>query len=146
MEVDEPQHQPGFSEDEAGAAVVFALVSRLASVVLSSLPTQSLSAATSEQVRVSLLEFRSEVVHHALFKCIKALKNKNGKKEDTWPIEVSLSGILRLLYAVNVSKNLSLPCEVDVKIYLKLMELLTEEDLLPELTVEVVRTRLFFSF
>ena len=138
MEVDEPQPQPGFSEDEAEAAVVFALVSRLASVVLSSLPTQSLSAATLEQVRASVLDFRSEVVHHALLKCLKALKNKKGKEEDTWPIEVCLSGILRLLYAMNVSKNLSLPSGVDV--YSKLKDLLTGSDLLPELVVEVVST------
>lgn len=133
MEVDEP--------DDGAPAVVFALVNRLASVVLSSLPMQSLSASTLEQVRVSLVEFRSQVLYQAILKCLKALKKnkKRGGEDVWWPVEVSLLGMLRLLYAMNVSRNLSIPCEMDMKIHSKMIELLSEGNILPELIVEVVR-------
>ena len=139
------------------SSVRFALITRLASVVLSSLPTHSLSPSTLQGVQKSLLSFRSDVLHHDISKCLKALKKKRKKgssgseKVDAWAIEIMLSALLRILYAMNVSRNLTVPTmEVVEKDHARLIEvMIPSEDLLPELTLEVVcmfpiRSRLVF--
>ena len=133
------------------SSVKFALIARLVSVILSSLPTQSLSPSTLQEVRQSLLDFRSDVLHHDISKCHKALKKKkkkgDGEMAGVWAIEIMLSAVLRILYAMNVSRNLSMPpTEVVEKNHARLTEMMVQsEDLLPELTLEVVCCVLLFD-
>jgi len=127
----------GDETDGSDVAVVYCLASRLASVVLSSLPIQSLSAETLEEVRPSLAEFRNEFVHYAISKGVKALKKRNDS--DKWAVEICLATNLRLLYALNVSRNLVLPLAAETKIHSRLTEMLSgDEDVLPELILEMV--------
>jgi len=134
MDVDDTSASMGES------SVKFALTTRLASVILSSLPTQSLSPSTLQEVQKSLRDFRTDVLHHDISKCFKALKKKKvvGETVDIWAIEIMLSALLRILYAMNVSRNLSMPTEIVEKNHARLIKVIPSENPLPELTLEVV--------
>ncbi|CAA7264694.1 unnamed protein product [Cyclocybe aegerita] len=118
-------------------AVTYALVARMASVVLSSLPIKSLSSDTQEKVRTSLEDFRSTFIEHSISKPLKSLK----KREDTdvWAPEVSLVANLRFLYALGISGDLSLSSHIDAEIQAKILSLVAQDGQLPELTLELFR-------
>jgi hypothetical protein len=116
-------------------AVMYSLTCRLTSVVLSSLPMSSLSDFTQEAASLLLQNLRTDFVHHAISKSLKLLRKSNAP--NTWPIEITLAANLRLLYALDVSRMLSLPQKFDVKMYNKL-SLLEHEAVLPELAMETV--------
>lgn len=117
-------------------AVTYSLICRLASAVMSSLPIHSLSLDALKSVKDSVLEFRTNFIDQAVLKSIKAMK----KHVDMalWSSEITLAATLRLLYALNVSRNLSLPDSYDEKRVKKLIGLAANDDLLPELTLELV--------
>lgn len=125
------------SADLDDLAVQYSLIARLSSVVLSSLPMSSLSGPTQEEVRRVVDSFRSDFIHNALSKAVKLLR----KRGDTgmWAIEVALAASLRLLYALDVSRNLCLPPAYDAKLNGKILDLVADDTLLPELTLELVR-------
>ena len=124
------------STDLDDLAVQYSLVARLSSVVLSSLPMSSLPGPAQEEVRRVIDAFRSDFIHHALSKAVKLLR-KRGDTE-MWAIEVALAASLRLLYALDVSRNLCLPLAYDAKLNGKILELVADDTLLPELTLELV--------
>ncbi|KAJ3508060.1 hypothetical protein NLJ89_g5963 [Agrocybe chaxingu] len=117
--------------------VRYALVARLASVVLSSLAIKSLSSDTQEEVRTSLEGFRSAFIEPSISNSLKSLK----KAADTeiWALEISLVANLRFLYALGVSRNLSLPGGTNAKIQGKMLSLIARDGQLPELTLELFR-------
>ncbi|KDR84752.1 hypothetical protein GALMADRAFT_217814 [Galerina marginata CBS 339.88] len=121
--------------------VTYSLISRLGSVVLSSLPMSSLSSERLTEVRQLLDDFRAGFIYTAISKSIKVVK-KN-VDTDIWSAEVTVASTLRLLYALDVSGNLSLPPHKDEKTMKKVVELLERDDLLPELTLELYRTLLY---
>lgn len=125
------------SVDLDNLAINYALIARLSSVVLSSLPMSSLSGSTRKEVQRLVSEFRKDFIHHKLLKCVKLLK-KRGEVE-IWSIEVVFAASLRLLYALDVSRNLSLPPSYDGKLNAKVLEIVGDDTLLPELTFELVR-------
>lgn len=124
----------GYSDN---LAVTYSLICRLVSVVLSSLPVPSISADTLEEVQRLLNDFRSGFLHHSIAKSIKVIKKQSG--EDIWSAEVTITANLRLLYALNVSRNLSLLPLHDEKLDKRVVDSTVNEELLPELVLELVR-------
>lgn len=126
--------------DMTELAVTYCLVANLTSIVLSSLPVQSLPSDIFEGLQVCLVEFRSEISHHTISKALKVLK-----KQDAWSTEVVLASALRLLYALDTLKNPSLPSNHTTKLSKKLVDLSDNDELLPELTLELFRVLLCIS-
>lgn len=118
-------------------AVTYCLVAKLTSIVLSSLPVQSLPTDILEEVRVSIVDFRTKFVHHAISKSMKILKKQSDT--DTWSTEVVLASTLRLLFTLDTSNYPSLPPNHITKLSKKLADLSGNNELLPELTLELVR-------
>jgi len=126
------------SEESEILVITYSLTCRLASVVLSSLPMPSLSAESLETVRHTIEEFRADTIHHAISKSLKLVKKQDD--QGLWPTEVATVAILRLRYALDISRNFSLSHICDEKVAAKIIELLDGLELLPELTLELVRT------
>lgn len=118
-------------------AVTYSFLCRFAAVVLSSLPMTSLSLTTQEEVNLLLQNIWVDFVQHAVSKSLKLLKKSGGV--DAWLLEITLASNLRLLYALGVSRKLSLPAQLDVKLCNKMGQLV-QEVALPELAVEMVRS------
>jgi len=125
-----------FENDPDEPAITYSLVAQLSLVVLSSLPLASLSSTNLKAVQQSLVDFRTDFVHHTLSKSVKAIKKPGNI--DFWAGEVSTVATLRLLYALDVSRNLALPLETDEKLCKKLLELAFSDGILPELNLELV--------
>jgi hypothetical protein len=117
-------------------AVTYCVVANLTSIVLSSLPVQSLPSDILEELRAIIVDFRTEFVHHSISKALKVLKKKGGT--DPWSTEVILASTLRLLYVLDTSKCPSLPLNHITKLFTKLTDLSGNDELLPELTLELV--------
>lgn len=118
-------------------AVTYCLITNLTSIVLSSLPLHSLPSDILEELRVCIVDFRMDFVHYTISKALKDLKKQGDM--DAWPTEVVLASTLRLLYTLDMSKNLSLPPSHMTKLFKKLLDLSSNDELLPELTLELVR-------
>lgn len=118
-------------------AVTYCLITNLTSIVLSSLPLHSLPSDILEELRVCIVDFRTNFVHYTISKALKDLKKQGDM--DAWPTEVVLASTLRLLYTLEMSKNLSLPKSHMTKLFKKLLDLSSNDKLLPELTLELVR-------
>ena len=126
-----------FENDPEELAITYSLVAQLSSVVLSSLPLASLSSTNLKAIQQSLVDFRTDFVHHTLSKSVKAIKKQGNS--DSGAGEVSMVATLRLLYALDVSRNLALPLETDEKLCKKMLELAFNDGTLPELNLELVR-------
>uniref|UniRef100_A0A8H7Y6I5 Nucleolar 27S pre-rRNA processing Urb2/Npa2 C-terminal domain-containing protein n=1 Tax=Psilocybe cubensis TaxID=181762 RepID=A0A8H7Y6I5_PSICU len=122
-------------------AVTYSLVCRLASVVLSSLPVPSLSADALEDTQRLLNEFRSGFLHQSLAKSMKIVKKQGSA--NAWCLEIAIAANLRLLYALNVSKNLYLPLAHDDKVDKRVLDLTAKSEVLPELVLELYRNILY---
>ena len=118
-------------------AVTFCLVANLTSIILSSLPVQSLPLDILEKLRSLIVDFRTGFVHHTISQALKVLKNQGDM--EAWSTEVILASTLRLLYALDMSKYPSLPPNHITKLFNRLADLSTNDELLPELTLELVR-------
>jgi hypothetical protein len=117
-------------------AVTYCLVANLTSIILSSLPVQSLPSDILEELRAFIVDFRTEFVHHTISKTSKVLKKQGDI--DAWSTEVVLASTLRLLYALDTSKYPSLPLNHIKKLVKKLADLSSNDEILPELTLELV--------
>jgi len=118
-------------------AVTYCLVANLTSIILSSLPVQSLPLDILEKLRSLIVDFRTGFVHHTISQALKVLKRQGGM--EVWSTEVILASTLRLLYALDTSKYPSLPPDHNTKLLKRLADLSTNDELLPELTLELVR-------
>jgi hypothetical protein len=118
-------------------AVTYCLVANLTSIILSSLPVQSLPLDILEKLRSSIVDFRTGFVHHTISQALKVLR-KQGDME-AWSTEVILASTLRLQYALDISKYPSLPPNHITKLFKRLADLSTNDELLPELTLGLVR-------
>ena len=117
-------------------AITYSLVAQLSSVVLSALPLASLSSTSLKDVQQLLVDFRTDFVHHTLSKSVKAIRKRGNS--NCWAGEVSMVATLRLLYALDVSRNLALPLDIDEKLCKKMLELAFNDNILPELNLELV--------
>ena len=118
-------------------AITYCLVANLTSTILSSLPVRSLPLDILEKLRCLIVDFRTGFVHHTISQALKVLK-KQGDME-AWSTEVILASTLRLLYALDISKYPSLPPNHITKLLKRLANLLINDHLQPELTLELVR-------
>jgi hypothetical protein len=131
--------KPGATLENAAEelAITYFLIAQLSSVVLSALPLASLSPGNLDHVQQLLVDFRTDFVCHTLSKSIKAIKKQGNS--DFWVGEVSMVATLRLLYALDVSRKLALPPQMDEKFCKKMLELAFNDGVLPELSLELVR-------
>ncbi|KIM48444.1 hypothetical protein M413DRAFT_440178 [Hebeloma cylindrosporum] len=127
--------------DAEELAITYSLVAQLSSLVLSALPLASLSSTNLKTVQQLLVDFRTDFVHHTLLKSVKAI-SKQGNS-DFWAGEVSMVANLRLLYALDISRNLALPVEINEKLCKKMLELAFHDSTLPELNLELFRLLLY---
>lgn len=118
-------------------AVTYCLVADLTSIILSSLPVQSLPLDILEKLRSLIVDFRTGFVHHTISQALKVLKKQ--RDMEAWSTEVILASTLRLLYALDISKYPSLPPNHITKLFKRLANYLNNDELLPELTLEIVR-------
>ena len=128
---------PANDSDMKELAVTYCLVANLTSIILSSLPVQSLPLDILEKLRSLIVDFRTGFVHNTISQSLKGLK-KQGDTE-AWSTEVILASTLRLLYALDISKYPSLPPNHITKLFKRLADLSTNDEILPELTLESVR-------
>lgn len=144
-DAERPQKKPKMSttvtandgSDMKELAVTYCLVANLTSIILSSLPVQSLPLDILEKIRSLIVDFRTGFVHHTISQALKVLKKQ--RDMEAWSTEVILASTLRLLYTLDISKYPSLPTNHSTKLFKKLADLLTNDELLPELSLELVR-------
>ena len=122
--------------DPESVAVTYCLVARLASTLLSSLPTQSLPPISQKMVRECVEEFRASFLQQTLSKVLKlVLQNSN-----TWPAQIIAAATLQVQYTINRSTNFALSPNFNSKLSKKMMDALENDELLPELSLEIVRS------
>ncbi|KAF8624871.1 hypothetical protein AX15_005748 [Amanita polypyramis BW_CC] len=120
-------------------AVRLSLLATLASVVLSSLPARSLPS----EERTSLIDvvdpLRASFVAKVVNKLSKKLRRHSS--HEVWRWQICAVAALRMGYVLDMSRNLGLPqpTECNAKLSKKLEELAGNEDVLPELSLEVFR-------
>lgn len=127
--------------DPESVAVTYCLVARLASTLLFSLPTQSLPPMSQEKVRECIEEFRASFLQKTLSKVLKlALQDSN-----TWPAQVIAAATLQVQYTLDRSTNVALSPNFDSKLSKKMMNALEDDELLPELSLEIFRHHLHYA-
>jgi len=131
--VGKQEHQ---DTDPESVAVTYCLVARLASTLLSSLPTQSLPPMSQEKVRECVEEFRASFLQQTLFKALKlVLQDSN-----TWPAQVIALATLQVQYTLDRSTNFALSPNFNSKLSKKMTDVLENDELLPGLSLEIVRS------
>ena len=132
-----PVYKEGEDEEKSrlsqDLAIRFAVLARLGSVVLSSLPLHLLHSSEAEGLRQEIVDFRTETLHKSVSSSL-----KSSKKRERWPAEVVTAASLRLIYALNVAPPLGLPSDADAEVYSKIEKALSKSDTLPELKLEMV--------
>jgi hypothetical protein len=116
-------------------AVTYCLVARLASTLLSSLPTQSLPPMSQEKVCECVEEFRASFLQQTLSKVLNlVLRDSN-----TWPAQVIAASTLQVQYTLDRSTNFALSPKFNSKLSKKMKDALENDELLPGLSLEIVR-------
>ncbi|KAJ7655049.1 Urb2/Npa2 family-domain-containing protein [Mycena polygramma] len=122
------------TESSDRLAATFCFSARLASIVLTSLPLQALPDTTLQEVNNSINEIRSAFLPRALSKALKIIR-KN--VSNSWASQVVAAAILRLQYALDTPHT--------EKLWAKLGSESEDEQILPELSLEIFRMLLKWS-
>lgn len=131
--VGKQEHQ---DTDPESVAVEYCLVARLASTLLSSLPTQSLPPMSQQKVRQCVEEFRASFLQKTLSKVLNlVLQDSN-----TWPAQVIAAATLQVQYTLDRSTNFALSPSFNSKLSKKMTDVLENDELLPGLSLEIVRS------
>jgi hypothetical protein len=150
-------------DDVDNLAVAYALASRIAQIVLGSVPLHNLPADQAEEVRTSASQFYSDFVQHHVGRLAKTvLKQNEGSEKDlgnvsskkkrkqrseevveaNWASQIVLCALLKLQYALERAANLALPMhtgEEEGKVTKRIVGLLKlQQHVLPELVLELV--------
>ncbi|KAJ7597284.1 Urb2/Npa2 family-domain-containing protein [Mycena floridula] len=124
-------------------AVAFSLSARLATVILSSLPSQSLTLAMREETSALLDEFQRSSLRKALSKLLKTITQT--KDDEGWTSKAALAALLRLHHVLNLEDSLvNREPYYNDKLVKKLAEIY-DNDQLPELNIEIVRMLLMYT-
>ncbi|KAJ7431795.1 hypothetical protein B0H11DRAFT_836888 [Mycena galericulata] len=115
-------------------ALTFSFSARLASVVLTALPLQALSDITLREVNDSISDMRSGFLPRSLTKTLKIIRNNVA---DSWRSQITAASILRLEYALDTPYT--------EKLWSKIETSSEDENLLPELNLEIFRILLKWS-
>ncbi|EAU93316.2 hypothetical protein CC1G_08629 [Coprinopsis cinerea okayama7 len=173
MDVDGESPSPATAskgeQDPDILAASFTLSSRLAQIVLGSLPLHTLSQEQHDEVHPPLKSFFADFVQHHISKSVKALAkdateresspDKSGKSSKRkhrdaeegegasgdWASQITLGALLRLEYALERAPGLDLRSEGDSKTRKRLVQLLKMDDLLPEFVLEITRILLLHA-
>lgn len=119
-----------------GLAITFTLSARLASVVLTSLPLQSVPESTQQEIGLLLTDLHTSLLSPVLNKTFKTIRKKD--ISDAWASQVVAAAVLRLRYALEVSQMFPLKVPHDPRLFTKMLDALQDEELLPELILEIV--------
>lgn len=135
-------------------AITFTLAARTAQVVLASLPLQSLPQNQAKDLQSLIAQFHVDFVQHQNPKLVKALskqisldpedvdqgkRKRKGEIEPVdWSTQLTLASTLRLEYALERAKHLALDITNDEKLTARMVELLGDARILPELVLEIV--------
>jgi hypothetical protein len=117
------------------AAVSISLMSRIASTVLSSLPTRYLQEDTQRAVTEAVQDFYA-FMRSTLKDTLKKLKRSDN--ETSLALQWSASSILQLQYTISATVSLQVSTRGDEKVISKLLAALSSSSLIPELQVEIV--------
>ncbi|KAG6902814.1 hypothetical protein C0995_011301 [Termitomyces sp. Mi166 len=117
------------------SAVVFVLSSHLAMTVFSSLPLH----AVTEELRDELRSLLSDVRNFAARILKKVMKSLTKSDQPVWPLSIVSAASLRLWYALDVSGHITPVPFDDEKLYKRALKAIQDEQLLPELFVELSR-------
>jgi len=119
-------------------AVRLSLLTRISSVVLSSFPIRSLPSDERASLVTVVDPLRSSVISKVISKLSKKLRGS--ESHEAWGWQICAAAVLRMGYVLDMSRNLRLPqpSECDVKLLKKLTDLTENENVLPELSLEVV--------
>jgi hypothetical protein len=123
-------------------AVGFSLSATFGHVVLSSLPVRLLPRDERKSLTVILDALRRAFVAKVVGKLNKRLRDRSCR--EAWEWQICAAAALRIGYVLDVSRNLSLPrieCD-DPKLMRRVTELARNRDVLPELSLELVRRTL----
>jgi hypothetical protein len=130
----------GKAGDSDVLAIAFALTARVSSVVLSSLPLQSLPVATRLDVQRKLTDVQSSFLQLALRRTFETIGNKStDSKEDNWACQIGSAALLRLEYTLIAARHLSLKASTDGKMCTMMLDVVGDDGALPELCLEIVR-------
>lgn len=118
------------------SAISFSLSARVASVVISSLDMESMAPATRGEVGQRLSDLRNSFIHRKLKKAFKVIRKR--ADSNVWSSQIVATSLLRLLYALEISHPTFLQPSDCSKLWENVSDLLEDDELLPELTVEMV--------
>jgi hypothetical protein len=136
--------------DPDASAVAFALSARISSMVLSSLPLQSLPESTRLDILRTLADTQTSLIHLALRRAFEVIeKNLRNPRRDIWSCQIKAAALLKLEYALISVRRLRLTAKRGENISVRLLDVASNDGTLPELTLEIVRispqTRSFCS-
>jgi hypothetical protein len=131
----------GKVDDPDTSAVAFALSSRISSMVLSSIPLQSLPESTRPDVQQALVDAQSSFIQHNLHRTFETMKNLTDSKCDTWACQVVAAALLRLEYTLIASQR-ALGIKIGEEMSMRMLDIIGNDETLPELCLEIVRVPL----
>lgn len=123
---------PTSSPNRETSSLVFSLTVKLASIVLTSIPSR-LTATTHTEVVAMVEHFRDSTLRHAISKSLKAMRH--GDK--SWPTAIATAALLQLDYTLNLQPQLCPNPSLQEKHLNKLLELEMSPQV-PELSLEIV--------
>lgn len=119
-------------------AISFALLSKIAASVFASLPLQTLQEDLRRDTLSPIQEFyaSSATVVKGAFKKIRSESNA-----EDWCGQIIATSILRLRHSLGTASQLQLGADADEKLVSRMFKISKIPHVLPELRVEIVRTR-----
>jgi hypothetical protein len=130
--------------DPEALAVRFALTARLSSVVLPSLPLRSLPESARQEVQQLFADFQSSFIRCVLTQVFEVVgKNTRDRRDDLWASQVAAAALLQLEYILVGAQQLKLQATRDERESDRMLEIVGDGEMLPELGLEIV---CIFSF
>lgn len=128
------------SNDRDILAVRFSLAARMSSVILPSLPLQTLPESIRQEVRNTLDDGYSNMVQSGsqlIFEVLEA--NLANRSDDTWACQIAAAALLRLMYNLESKRELHFKTEIGEDFHAMILRLAQHDGSLPELSLEIVR-------
>ncbi|KAG6911773.1 hypothetical protein DXG01_000019 [Tephrocybe rancida] len=126
----------GSTNPEHQSAVVFSVSARLAMTVFSSLPMRAVTEEVRDELRDLLNEIRT-FLRRIVKRSMKALKRCDADKK--WSLSIVSAASLRLCYTLDILGNIPEAPFDDGRLFKRALEAIQDEQLLPELLVELSR-------
>lgn len=119
--------------------VRFALAARLSCTVLPAFSLQILPESARQEVRQLLADFQLNFIRRVLTQIFEEVwKNRQDQRDDLWASQVAAAALLRLEYILVAARQLELQAASDERESERMLEIVSDSKLLPELGVEIV--------